>query len=110
MARSRDASSTVSVRASQTWTSSASSAIGGERTPGSECSSCATSALRSAMRIALLSDIHGNRWALEAVLEHAGRQRVDETWNLGDILSGPLDVAGTADLLMALDLPTVRGN
>jgi predicted phosphodiesterase len=62
------------------------------------------------MRIALLSDIHGNRWALEAVLAHAGGQRVDATWNLGDILSGPLDVAGTADVLMALHLPTIAGN
>ena len=62
------------------------------------------------MRIALISDIHGNRWALEAVLAHAGRQGVDDIWNLGDILSGPLDVAGTADRLMALELPTVRGN
>jgi predicted phosphodiesterase len=62
------------------------------------------------MRIALVSDIHGNRWALEAVLEHAARERVEAIWNLGDILSGPLDVAGTADLLMELDLPTVRGN
>jgi len=29
------------------------------------------------MRIALISDIHGNRWALAAVLEHIARQRVD---------------------------------
>jgi predicted phosphodiesterase len=62
------------------------------------------------VRIALVSDIHGNRWALEAVLDHAAGQRVDAVWNLGDILSGPLDVVGTADLLMSLDLPTVRGN
>ena len=62
------------------------------------------------MRVGLLSDIHGNRWALEAVLDHAAGQRVDEIWNLGDILSGPLDVAGTADLLMRLSLPTIRGN
>ena len=62
------------------------------------------------MKIALLSDIHGNRWALEEVLAHAARQRVDAVWNLGDILSGPLDAAGTAELLMARDLPTLAGN
>lgn len=62
------------------------------------------------MRIALISDIHGNRWALAAVLEHIARQRVDAIWNLGDILSGPLEPAATADLLIPLALPTVRGN
>jgi len=62
------------------------------------------------MRIALVSDIHGNRWALAAVLEHIDRQRVDAIWNLGDILSGPLEPAATADMLMALALPTIRGN
>src|SRR5215470_10805204 len=62
------------------------------------------------MRIALISDIHGNRWALGAVLEHIARERVDAIWNLGDILSGPLEPAATADLLMPLALPTIRGN
>src|SRR5690349_21701136 len=62
------------------------------------------------MRIALISDIHGNRWALEAVLDHIAARRVDEIWNLGDILSGPLDAAGTADLLMPMALPTIAGN
>jgi len=62
------------------------------------------------MRIALISDIHGNRWALTAVLEHAAGQRVDAIWNLGDILSGPLAPAETAELLMPLALPTIRGN
>lgn len=66
--------------------------------------------LSSRMRIALLSDIHGNRWALDAVLEHIAGQGVDQTWNLGDILSGPLAPAATAERLMALALPTIRGN
>src|SRR3954454_10015468 len=62
------------------------------------------------MRIALISDIHGNRWALAAVLDHIARQRVDAIWNLGDILSGPLEPGATADLLAPLALPTIRGN
>ena len=62
------------------------------------------------MRVALISDIHGNRCALAAVLEHIARQRVDAIWNLGDILSGPLEPAATADLLAPLALPTIRGN
>jgi diadenosine tetraphosphatase ApaH/serine/threonine PP2A family protein phosphatase len=40
------------------------------------------------MRILILSDIHGNRVALEAVLADAGP--VDEVWSLGDIVGyGP---------------------
>lgn len=62
------------------------------------------------MRIAALSDIHGNLLALEAVLADIATQSVDVTVNLGDILSGPLWVAQTADRLMALKLPTIRGN
>lgn len=61
-------------------------------------------------RLAVISDVHGNRWALEAVLEDIGRRGVRDVVNLGDCLYGPLDPAGTADLLMALGLPTVRGN
>lgn len=62
------------------------------------------------MKVALISDIHGNLWALEAVLAHAAHQNVDEYWNLGDILSGPLDAAGTADRLLALGALTIAGN
>jgi predicted phosphodiesterase len=62
------------------------------------------------VRVALISDIHGNRWALDAVLDHIAGRRVTAIWNLGDILSGPLEPAATADLLMPLELPTIRGN
>ncbi len=63
-----------------------------------------------AMKIAVLSDIHGNLEALDAVLADAARRGTDLTVNLGDILSGPLDPVGTAERLIALDLPTIRGN
>jgi putative phosphoesterase len=62
------------------------------------------------MRLAVISDIHGNIAALEAVLDDIGRRNVDVLVNLGDCLSGPFDAVATADRLMALDLPTVRGN
>jgi predicted phosphodiesterase len=62
------------------------------------------------MRIALVSDIHGNRWALDAVLDDIAGRRVDAIWNLGDILSGPLAPAATAEILIPLALPTIRGN
>lgn len=62
------------------------------------------------MRIAVLSDIHGNLAALDAVLADIGRRGVDRIVNLGDILSGPLFPCETADRLMAMNLPTIRGN
>jgi predicted phosphodiesterase len=64
----------------------------------------------SAMKIAVLSDIHGNIAALDAVLADAGAQKVDRIVNLGDICSGGLFPRETADRLMPLDLPTIRGN
>jgi predicted phosphodiesterase len=62
------------------------------------------------MRIAAISDIHGNLGALDAVLADIARRGVDLTVNLGDMLSGPLLPRETADRLMALELPTIRGN
>jgi predicted phosphodiesterase len=62
------------------------------------------------MRLAVLSDIHGNLPALQAVLEDIEAQGVDQVVNLGDILSGPLLPAETADFLMARDFVTIAGN
>lgn len=62
------------------------------------------------MRIAAISDIHGNLPALDAVLDDIAATGADVTVNLGDILSGPLWITETADRLMALDLPTILGN
>lgn len=62
------------------------------------------------MRIAAISDIHGNLPALEAVLDDVRRQGADLTVQLGDAFSGPLWPRETADLLFGLNLPCVRGN
>ncbi|MBR8457403.1 metallophosphoesterase family protein [Burkholderia dolosa] len=62
------------------------------------------------MKIAALSDIHGNLAALDAVLDDIRRRGADVIVNLGDIVSGALHPAETADRLIALDLPTIRGN
>ena len=62
------------------------------------------------MRLAVISDIHGNLAALEAVLSDISDRGVSTILNLGDSLSGPFDAAATARRLMSLDLPTVRGN
>ncbi|MET3233663.1 UNVERIFIED_ORG: putative phosphoesterase [Burkholderia sp. 1263] len=62
------------------------------------------------MKIAALSDIHGNLAALDAVLNDAHRHRADVIVNLGDILSGALYPSQTADRLQPLGLPTIKGN
>ena len=64
----------------------------------------------SGVRLAVISDVHGNRWALEAVLQDIARRAVRNIVNLGDSFYGPLDPAGTARILLPLGLPTVRGN
>jgi predicted phosphodiesterase len=61
-------------------------------------------------RIAILTDIHGNLPALEAVIADAEAQGCTGFANLGDSLSGPLWPAETADLLIARDWPTIAGN
>ncbi|MBC3920213.1 metallophosphoesterase family protein [Undibacterium sp. CY18W] len=53
------------------------------------------------MRIAVISDIHGNLAALEAVTADLRLRAVDQVVNLGDSLSGPLLPKETADFLMA---------
>jgi predicted phosphodiesterase len=61
-------------------------------------------------RIAVLSDIHGNLPALEAVLEDTRRRGVTRIVNLGDSLSGPLLPLETARFLMAQDWVQLAGN
>jgi predicted phosphodiesterase len=65
---------------------------------------------RQHMKIAAISDIHGNLGALDAVLSDIARRGADCIVNLGDILSGPLEPRETAARLMALGFPTIRGN
>lgn len=62
------------------------------------------------MKLAVISDIHGNLPALEAVLTDIQSHQVDRILNLGDIVSGALFPAATADRLMPLNMLTIRGN
>ena len=62
------------------------------------------------MRIALVSDIHGNLPALLAVVADFKRRGVDQVVNLGDSLSGPLLPKETAQYLMAQDSVHLAGN
>jgi len=62
------------------------------------------------MRLAVISDIHGNLRALEAVHTALKAAAPDVIVNLGDCLSAPLWPEETAQYLMAENWVTVRGN
>lgn len=62
------------------------------------------------MRIGIIADVHGNSWALDAVLEDAAGRGIDRWLNAGDCVFGPLDPASTARRLRDLGAVTVRGN
>ncbi|KQY19255.1 metallophosphoesterase family protein [Rhizobium sp. Root483D2] len=62
------------------------------------------------MKIAVIADIHGNDLALEAVLADIAAHGIDDVVNLGDHLSGPLNAARTADILIVRNFPSIRGN
>jgi putative phosphoesterase len=56
---------------------------------------------QSNLRVAVISDIHGNIRALDAVLEEVARERPDRILVCGDVASGPFP-SDTLDRLMAL--------
>ena len=65
------------------------------------------------MRLALVSDIHGNTIALDAVIADAGSMEsaVDEWWALGDLAAIGPEPAGVLERLSALPgLRVARGN
>jgi predicted phosphodiesterase len=61
-------------------------------------------------KIAVISDIHGNILALEAVAADIERRRITTILNLGDHLSGPLWPKETIGYLMDREWITIRGN
>ncbi|MDF2772120.1 MAG: putative phosphoesterase [Geminicoccaceae bacterium] len=62
------------------------------------------------MRLAVISDVHGNLLALETVLADIRSRAPDVIVNLGDCVTSPLWPRETLELLDTLSLPTVRGN
>jgi predicted phosphodiesterase len=63
------------------------------------------------LRLAVLSDVHGNAWALRSVLADAGRHHPDAWVILGDLLADGPDPVGTLALLRSLpDATLVQGN
>jgi putative phosphoesterase len=61
-------------------------------------------------QIAVIADIHGNTWALDAVLADIRRRGIATVLNLGDCVYGSLDPAGTAERLVTADIISIAGN
>lgn len=62
------------------------------------------------MRLAVFGDVHGNAFALRAVLNEIGAEAPDHIVNLGDSVWGAADPAQAWALQQEHALPTVRGN
>jgi putative phosphoesterase len=61
------------------------------------------------MRVGFISDIHGNRFALEPVLADLERQNVDRIVCLGDVCFGP-QAHECLGIVRDLDCPVIMGN
>lgn len=61
-------------------------------------------------KFAFISDIHGNSFALEAVLSDIETRNIDLIFNLGDVLYGPLNPLGTFELLKTKEMVCISGN
>jgi predicted phosphodiesterase len=59
---------------------------------------------------AVIADVHGNAWALEAVLRDIAARGLTNIVNLGDNANGPIDPARSIELLRASGAIHVRGN
>lgn len=62
------------------------------------------------MKYAILSDIHGNLEAFQAVLTDLSQEKVDQTFFLGDIVGYGADPDRCIELLQGLTTFTVAGN
>lgn len=66
--------------------------------------------MRATTRVAVFSDIHGNRAALDAVLEHMAALGPDHVVCGGDLAFGGPDPEAAVARVIALGVPCVRGN
>lgn len=62
------------------------------------------------MKYAILSDIHGNYEALQAVLKHAAEQKCTHYVCLGDIVGYGPNPCECLETIRALNCPVVMGN
>jgi putative phosphoesterase len=62
------------------------------------------------MRVALFSDVHANRPALEAVLDDVLARGIETAYCLGDLVGYGADPNGVIDLLRARGVESILGN
>jgi diadenosine tetraphosphatase ApaH/serine/threonine PP2A family protein phosphatase len=62
------------------------------------------------MRVAIVSDVHGNRHAFEAVLEQIAERGCDEIWCLGDLVGYGADPDACVDLARRHTTVCLAGN
>lgn len=63
------------------------------------------------MKIAILSDIHGNSLALDAVLDTLKAENIDGYWILGDLVALGPDPVGVLERILTLEnCSIIRGN
>ena len=62
------------------------------------------------MRIALISDIHGNLPALDAVLADVAKQKPDAVYCLGDLVGYGASPNEVTERIKAQGIPTIMGN
>ena len=63
-----------------------------------------------ALKIGIIADAHGNLAALEAAMAAMSAAAPDMVVNLGDLVSGPFDPAGSAEAQMRSGYLTIAGN
>ncbi|CAN5341128.1 metallophosphoesterase family protein [soil metagenome] len=64
----------------------------------------------NAKRVGIISDIHGNLHALEAVLEQLKAENVDQIVCCGDVVGYGARPNECVDVLRRLEIPTIAGN
>ena len=61
-------------------------------------------------RLAVISDVHGNVWALAAVLDDIDRRGISAIVDLGDSVHGPLEPAATMEIMASRGILAIAGN
>jgi len=62
------------------------------------------------LKLAFISDIHGNAHALEAVLEDIEQKRADKIFVLGDLCFRGPEPQRAYEMVMALNTEVIKGN
>ena len=62
------------------------------------------------MKIAFISDIHGNLEALDVVLEDIKKRNVDKLYCVGDLVGYGPDPEATVKRIIEQNIPIVMGN